>query len=84
MAAGKPVVAAELPPIREVIDDTMAYFCKPGDGESLADALREAIVKKEEAAQKAKVARATVENFTWEKRMGRILDVHGSSKRELV
>ncbi len=81
MAAGKPIIAADLPPIREVLDESMALFCIPGDTESLANALRTVIADRESALQRAKVARATVENFTWRKRMERILTVHGAMKR---
>ncbi len=78
MAAGRPIVAADLPPIREILDDSTAFFCTPGDKDSLADALREAMVNRDEAAKRAKIARSTVENFTWKKRMERILHIHGA------
>jgi len=80
MAASKPIVTADLPPIREVLDQSMAYFCTPGSKESMADALRSAIVDKEGAAQRARLARSNVENFTWLKRMDRILTVHGERR----
>ena len=51
MAAGKPIVTANLAPIRDVLDETMAFFCKPGDPQDLARAIKEALENPEEAAR---------------------------------
>lgn len=75
MAAGKPIVTADLPPIRDVLDESMAYFCKPGDSKDLARAIKEVMDHPEEAAKRAAKARKHVEHYTWDKRMQRILDV---------
>ncbi len=73
MAAGRPIVTADLPPIHDALDDTMALFCPPGDGAALADAIRRTLDEKEASAKRARLARVHVEQFTWEKRMQRIL-----------
>lgn len=73
MAAGKPIVTADLPPIRDVLDDTSAFFCKPGDAQDLARTIQEAIGNPEEAKRRATEARKRVERATWTKRMERIL-----------
>lgn len=78
MAAERPLVTADLPPIRDVLDDTMAAFCPPGDPEALADAIRETLADAEAAKRRARIARAHVENFTWDKRMERILRAIGA------
>ncbi len=72
MAAGRPIVSADLPPIHDALDSTMATFCAPGDGEELASAILHVLEHKEESLQKARQARAHVAQFTWEKRMERI------------
>lgn len=73
MAAGKPIVAADLPPLRDVVDLSTVTFCEPGSVESLAEGMLTILERKDEALKKAKHARAHVEQFTWEKRMERIL-----------
>lgn len=74
MASGRPVVAADLPPLRDIVDETMVNFCEPGDEESLAKAMVSVLEDPEAAMKKAQRARGTVENYTWEKRMKRILE----------
>jgi glycosyltransferase involved in cell wall biosynthesis len=74
MAAGRPIVTADLPPIHDALDATMATFCPAGDSEALADAIRSVLDDSEASANKARIARQHVENFTWQKRMQRILD----------
>ncbi len=73
MAAGKPIVAADLPPLHDAVDPSMVTFCEAGSGESLAQAILTVLNHHEESVKKAKIARAHVEQFTWEKRMERIL-----------
>lgn len=73
MASGRPIVAADIPPIRDILDEGTAVFCKPGDAESLADAVRKVLGDPEVAHQMACRARQHVEGYTWEKRVARIL-----------
>lgn len=73
MAAGKPIIAADLPPLHDAVDPSMVTFCEPGSGESLAHAVLMMLEHREDSLKKAKLARAHVEQFTWEKRMERIL-----------
>jgi len=73
MAACRPIVCADLPPLHDALDESMAYFFEPGNSESLADAIRNVLDDPETAKKKALLARAHVEQFTWEKRMERIL-----------
>lgn len=74
MAAGRPIVAADLPTIRDIADQTMLSYSEPGDPASLAKAMLRILDDPEAAMKKAKLARTHVEQFTWEKRMKRILD----------
>ncbi len=73
MAAGKPIVAADLPPLRDVVDLSTVTFCEPGNPESLAEGMLTILERGDDAQKRAKLARAHVEQFTWEKRMERIL-----------
>ena len=73
MAACRPIVTADLPPIHDALDATLATFCAPGDSEALAGAIMSVLNDPEGSRKKALLARVRVEQFTWEKRMGRIL-----------
>jgi len=74
MASGRPIVTADLPPIRDVLDESTAFFCNPGDPADLARAISDVLDHPEEAKERAEAARKKVENYTWDKRMKRILD----------
>jgi glycosyltransferase involved in cell wall biosynthesis len=72
-AAGKPVVAAELPPIRDVADEHTVSFVRPGDASHLGDVLGTVLADMESAQEKADRATEIAEQHSWKKRMGRIL-----------
>lgn len=71
MASGKPIVASELPSIREVLDDTETVFFTPDSGEALARAIDVALEK--EAGERVERARAKLVHYTWDARAARIL-----------
>jgi len=72
MAAGIPIVASDLPSIREIIDDTMCAFCIPDDARNLAYTIRSVLENPADTAQKAKYAQHEVRQYTWERRAARI------------
>lgn len=73
MAAGKPTVSADLPPVHDLLDATQTRFCKPGDAQDLAAALHDVLANMPSAYERAKAARAHVTKFEWKERMGRII-----------
>lgn len=74
MAMRIPIVASDLPSVREVLTDESAYFAEPNDPESLVKTVREAISDAAGSRQKASRARADVEQYTWHSRASTILD----------
>lgn len=74
MAAGVPIVASDLPSIREIIDDESAFFVEPDSAEALAKGIGEVLENPERARQKAERARQLVADYAWEKRAARIVD----------
>lgn len=72
MASGRPIVASDLPSIREVLDERSAYFVPPDDAEALARAIGAAL---EDSASPQKVAHARelVASYTWSARAQKIL-----------
>ena len=70
MASGNPIVASDLPSIREVLNERNAVIVKPDDQEALVSGIRRAL---EEGAAPARQARRDAENFTWQNRARKIL-----------
>lgn len=73
MTSGKPIVASDLPSIREVIDDTSAYMVLPDDPAALAESIGRAL-SDSDARVRAGRAQNLVNGYTWEQRARRILD----------
>jgi glycosyltransferase involved in cell wall biosynthesis len=74
MAAQRPIVSADLPPLRDAVDETCVFFCEPGDSAFCADAI-ELVLKDSSLAQnRAVAAHKRVQSHTWEARMKRIIE----------
>ena len=73
LAAGKPVVCADLPPIRGVVDEQTVTFVSPGDPTALADSIGRVLADMDKAQEKAEKGRRVAEKHAWTKRMARIL-----------
>ena len=73
MAAGRPIITADLPSIREVLDESCAVFLPPGDADAWAIALRELMMDGERKNTLARNARQRVEAHTWLARAERAL-----------
>lgn len=74
MAAGKPIVASDIPSLREIISDDTAYFAEPDDPVSFAKAIIRAITRMQEAYARAQHARAEVRKYDWKNRARLIVD----------
>ena len=75
MASGRPIIATDLPSIREVLNEKNAILIKPDNPDALAVAIKKLIANPTSGELLAKQARKDVENYTWEKRVKRILKV---------
>ncbi len=73
MAAERPLITSDLPTVRDVLDESNAIFCAPGDVKSFAKALQWVADHPKEAEDRAKRAKEVVKRHSWEERMGRIL-----------
>lgn len=73
MRSGTPIVASNLPSIREVLDERMATFFEPGDSEALAAAIQEVLKDTEAAKKKAMVAKEEVSQYSWEEKAKKII-----------
>ena len=73
MASGRPVVASDIPSIREIVDETMVFFAKPDDPASFATVILRVLGQSEEAGQSARRAQEEAVQYTWDRRARKIL-----------
>ena len=73
MAAGRAIVATDLPAIREVLrDNEEALLVAPGDATALADAIQRLVSDRALAERLAKNAYAEAPKYSWAKRAERL------------
>ena len=73
MAAGRPIVASDLPAIREVLHDGVdARLVAPGDPLALGDAIRSLLSDRQAARRLAAAAAQAVPAYGWDRRAGRL------------
>jgi glycosyltransferase involved in cell wall biosynthesis len=75
MASGIPIIASDLPSIREVVDDRMVFFVRPDDTRALSDTITK-VLQDPHAASRALAAREQANSFTWTARSKIILSTH--------
>lgn len=68
MAAGKPIVASDLPAFREILDEQSAYFIPPADAKNLISAIHYIIANRDEAKKRAEHAREQARQYSWNRR----------------
>ncbi len=73
MASGKPIVASDLPSIREVLDDACAYFFIPDSSQDLSRVVAHVFSDFIDAKERGHSAEQKVESYSWEARATRIL-----------
>lgn len=74
MAAGRPMITADLPVIREVLDETRAVFCEPGDVSAWTSAVKKLLSDEKRRATLAANARRAIGKYTWLARAQRALE----------
>jgi glycosyltransferase involved in cell wall biosynthesis len=73
MASGRSILTADLPSIREVLDESCAAFCRPGNVDAWTRGLRELLSDPSRRARLAENARRKVQAHTWSARASRAL-----------
>lgn len=68
MASGTPIVASDLPSIRNIVDESIVQFFDPDDAVSLADSVRLVLRGEEQATLRARRALEEVKKYSWERR----------------
>jgi len=78
MAAGVPIVASDLPALREILrDEENALLARPDDPEDFAKAVRRLLADRALAERLGRQARADVLGYSWDARAGALLDFFG-------
>ena len=73
MASGVPIVASDLPVIREILNENNAVFVEPDNTKSLMQGIKKVLTNKELADKLKTQAYQDVQNYTWQKRAEKIL-----------
>ncbi|MFA6551937.1 MAG: glycosyltransferase [Candidatus Paceibacterota bacterium] len=74
MAAGKPIVASDLPSIREVLNGENSILIKPADPKELAEAIIKIGSDKDFAEKISNQALQDIKKYTWENRAKNIIN----------
>jgi len=74
MASGRPIVASDLPAIREVLNEKNSVLVKPNDSNSLAEGIKKIFNNNIFGDEIARVAKIDIENYTWQKRADKIVN----------
>jgi len=73
MASGNPIVASNLPSIREILNKTNAVMVEPNSPEKLASGIKMVLENNELAKKISTQALLDVKNYTWQKRAEKIM-----------
>lgn len=72
MASGTPIVASDLPSVREILNERNAILVEPDNLGSLSDGIARVLENPEQSEALAGQARREVEKYTWNKRAAEI------------
>lgn len=73
MASGNPIIASDLPSIREVLSDETAFFVPPDNPSILAQIIYTVAANIPESDKRARQARIKVAEYSWSSRARRVL-----------
>lgn len=73
MASGRPIIASDLPALREILNDKNALFFKPENRDDLARAIKMLKNSQMLGYNLSQQASADVKNYTWDNRAKKII-----------
>ena len=74
MASGRPIVATDLPVVKEVLNKNNSFLVKPDSSSALANGMGYVIENPDFAKKIVEQALEDVKNYTWTKRAAKILE----------
>jgi|SRR3989344_6425875 len=78
MASCRPIVSSDLPSLREVLSDKEAVFFEAGNSKDLVRAIQKIVKNQELSEQLTSNAYKKVQEYTWDKRAGKIINYASS------
>ncbi|MFA5124392.1 MAG: glycosyltransferase family 4 protein [Patescibacteria group bacterium] len=73
LASGVPIVASNLPSLREILNDNNAILVEPDNSDLLAAGINRALTQRQLAENISRCARSDAEKYTWKKRAEKIV-----------
>lgn len=74
MASKRPIIATDLPSVREVLNENNALLIRPDNRDDLVQAVKKFLGNEEFSKKIAQKAHEDVKQYTWDKRVIKILD----------
>jgi len=74
MASKRPIVASDLPSIREILNENNSLLVEPDNPKRLAEGIKNVLGNSNFSAKISNQAFQDVQNYTWQKRAGKILE----------
>ena len=74
MASGTPIIASDLPSLREILNESNSSFFIADDVQDLSRVIGEVSSNHKKAQEKAVLASEQVKKYTWQRRAQSILD----------
>ena len=81
MAAQRPIVASDLPSIREILNERNSILVEPDNPQELARGIKMALEGEALSSGIAAQAFKEVQNYTWQKRVQKIYEYFGVGKK---
>jgi glycosyltransferase involved in cell wall biosynthesis len=75
MASGRPLIASDIPVLREVLDETNSFLAGDGDVEKWVQTIEKIAADRESARHVAAKAREDVRKYTWKARAEVLADI---------
>lgn len=73
MSSGTPIIASDLPSIRDIVSEEEVFFFEPDNPESLAKAIDKVLQDSPEASRRAGASQEAVKKYSWEKRIEAVI-----------
>lgn len=74
MASGRPIVASDLPSIREVLNENSAILVRPDSPTDLAEGIEKSLKNPDFSAKISRQAHQDVQKYSWQKRVKNIIE----------
>ena len=84
MASGKPIIAADLPSIREVLGERAGILFRAGESDALAESIAAVLCSPESATKLGEEAQREAEDYSWDARAQLLMNiVRGHAKNRV-